>query len=46
MKLTAVINKSHIRLKKRTDKGVYIVVVPDHREVAAGTLMLIISALE
>jgi predicted RNA binding protein YcfA (HicA-like mRNA interferase family) len=32
---------SHIRLKRTTDR-VYIVVVPDHRELARGTLLSII----
>jgi len=33
---------SHIRLKKKTEKGVYIVVVPDHVEIAKDTLRSII----
>ncbi len=33
---------SHIRLKKKTDKGVFIVTVPDHREIAKDTLHSII----
>ena len=32
---------SHVRLKKVADK-VYIVVVPDHRELARGTLLSVI----
>jgi len=34
---------SHIRLKKKTDRQVFIVIVPDHRELARGTLISIIQ---
>jgi predicted RNA binding protein YcfA (HicA-like mRNA interferase family) len=33
---------SHIRLKKRTKTEVRIVIVPNHKEIAAGTLHSII----
>ncbi|HEC88598.1 MAG TPA: addiction module toxin, HicA family [Thermoplasmata archaeon] len=33
---------SHIRLKKREGENVFIVVVPDHPEVASGTFLSII----
>lgn len=33
---------SHIKLKKLTDEGELVVIVPDHRELAEGTLASIL----
>jgi predicted RNA binding protein YcfA (HicA-like mRNA interferase family) len=33
---------SHIKLKKRTEDGELVVIVPDHRELAEGTLASIL----
>ena len=33
---------SHIKLKKRTDEGELVVIVPDYRELAEGTLTSIL----
>lgn len=34
---------SHVRLKKKTPKGVWIITVPLHKELAIGTLKSIIK---
>ena len=36
---------SHIRLELRNDRGVWIETVPDHREVARGTLHSILRRM-
>jgi len=33
---------SHVKLKKRVDKKVFVVIVPDHAELARGTLKSIL----